>query len=94
MKLATELTDPAKLETDQFLQPIARLVGAHEDTVAANASRVHTLSFAPMGSPVRFRSGNGRCPLLPELLPNAVARSGTETNEEPSNAEKALTNSR
>src|SRR6476660_9866019 len=31
---------------------------------------------------------NGQCPLLPKLLPNAVARSGTETNEEPSNTEK------
>jgi hypothetical protein len=30
--------------------------------------------------------------LLPKLLPNAVARSGTETNEEPSNTAKVLTN--
>jgi hypothetical protein len=35
---------------------------------------------------------NGQCPLLPKLLPNAVARSGTETNEEPSSTAKVLTN--
>ena len=37
----------------------------------------------------RSSPGNAQCPLLPKLLPNAVARSGTETNEEPSNTEKS-----
>jgi hypothetical protein len=39
-----------------------------------------------------LRAGNGQCPLLPKLLPNAVARSGTETNEEPSNTAKVPKN--